>query len=159
MDGDSTCEEEDQDIVDHCDQQYVDNKYNIETEAPQQTSDDQDNVETEVSQQTSKQSDTSAEDHISITSGEEEVETPQQQEETQPPDQPDEQNTPVPCKWGSFLCFPHFYLLTSLSSYFSGELFRRGEGCTCSGIDHTTDNNNKKYNTGGTCHTIYKLGL
>ena len=81
------------------------------------------------------------EDEINLlTSGEEEVETAQQEE-----DQPreievisidlNEQNTPVSCKWGSFLFVPLIKLLfinkfvkycTSLFSYFSssGELFR-----------------------------------
>ena len=100
-DGDSSSEE-DQEIVDHRNEQYI---RDVDTEVPQQ-----------APKEASEQSGAPAEDHIDIPLTEEEITiftSGEEEERDQPRDQPrpvevisidlNEENAPVSCKWGSFL--------------------------------------------------------
>ena len=116
-DGDSSSEE-DQEIVDHRNEQYI---QDVDTEAPQQAPKEApQQAPEEAPQQTPEeapeQSGAPAEDHIDIPLTEEEITiftSGEEEEQDQPIDQPspvevisidlNEENAPVSCKWGSFL--------------------------------------------------------
>ena len=108
-DGDSSSEE-DQEIVDHRNEQYI---QDVDTEAPQQAPEE---APQQAPEEAPEQSGAPAEDHIDIPLTEEEITiftSGEEEEQDQPIDQPspvevisidlNEENAPVSCKWGSFL--------------------------------------------------------
>ena len=112
-DGDSSSEE-DQEIVDHRNEQYI---RDVDTEASQQAPKEApQQAPKEAPKEATEQSGAPAEDHIDIPLTEEEITiftSGEEEEQDQPRDQPrpvevisidlKEENAPVSCKWGSFL--------------------------------------------------------